>query len=143
VPSRQRLPLWHKDKESVNDGNHDTQPPPPPPPPPFNMPDMAKFWANATQFMTTMMAAMPQQGDRNDMVGCSSANQKVLENSKTLSMNLSDALRYTDSQKVNFTRLKLDGEVNYRWKANNILIDEEIGQGIPISWYRFKREFND
>jgi hypothetical protein len=28
----------------------------------YLMPDMAQFWANGAQFMTTMMAAMPRQG---------------------------------------------------------------------------------
>jgi hypothetical protein len=66
---RQR-PLRHEDEESVNkrDGG---APPRPPHPPPFNIPDMAEFWANATQFMTTMMAAMTLQGDHNDKVDCS------------------------------------------------------------------------
>jgi hypothetical protein len=36
--------------------------------------DMAQFWANATQFMTTMMAAMPRSGKRHETVGCSFAN---------------------------------------------------------------------
>jgi hypothetical protein len=66
MPPRQRLLLQLEDEESVNEGDGDT-----PPPPPFNMPNMAQFWANATQFMTTMMAAMTLQGDHNDKVDCS------------------------------------------------------------------------
>lgn len=72
-----RKTLRQEDKESVNDGDGGTRcpsAPPPLPPPPFNMPDMAQFWANATQFMTTMMAAMPRQGKRNERVDCSSTN---------------------------------------------------------------------
>jgi mRNA deadenylase 3'-5' endonuclease subunit Ccr4 len=52
----------------------DLPPPPPSPPPPPQMPDMAKFRANDMQFMMTMMAAMPRQGEQNEMAGCSSAN---------------------------------------------------------------------
>jgi hypothetical protein len=52
----------------------DLPPPPPPPPPPPQMPDKAQFWANATQFMTTMMAAMPRQGERHETVSCSLTN---------------------------------------------------------------------
>jgi hypothetical protein len=35
---------------------------------------MVQFWANATQFVMTTMAAMPRQGECHDMVDCSSAN---------------------------------------------------------------------
>jgi hypothetical protein len=60
----------------VNEGDGVTPPPspPPPPPPPFNMPDMAQFWTNATQFMTTMKVPMPRQAERNETIGCSLAN---------------------------------------------------------------------
>lgn len=69
MPPRQRLPLRNEEEESMNDRDGGDLPPPPP-----QMPDMAQFWANATYFMTTMMAAMPRKGKRNEIVGCSSAN---------------------------------------------------------------------
>jgi hypothetical protein len=36
--------------------------------------DMAQFWANATQFMTSMMATMLRQGEHHEIVGCSLTN---------------------------------------------------------------------
>ncbi|XP_062176061.1 uncharacterized protein LOC133881117 [Alnus glutinosa] len=39
--------------------------------------------------------------------------------------------------------LRLEGEARYWWKATKMAITEELGQGVPISWERFKREFND
>jgi hypothetical protein len=55
--------------------------------------------------------------------------------------DLADALRCTDSQKVDYAGLKLKGEARFWWKATKISIVEELGQGVPIPWERFKREF--
>jgi hypothetical protein len=57
--------------------------------------------------------------------------------------DLSDALRFTNSQKVDYAGLKLEGEASYWWKAIKARLAEEIGRGVPITWDRFKREFND
>lgn len=74
MPPRQRPHPLHQDEELVNDGDGDVLPPPPPPPPPPNKPNVAQFWAIATQFIATMMANMPRQIDREEMVDCSSTN---------------------------------------------------------------------
>jgi hypothetical protein len=41
-----------------DDENGDANPPRPPPPPPPHMPNPMQFWAQATQFMNTMMTNM-------------------------------------------------------------------------------------
>lgn len=143
----------------MNDGDGIMPPPSPPPPhsPPPQMTDMAQFWANATQFMMTMMAAMPKQGECHERINCSSANffrhnslvfdmsaePLAVDNYITNFQDLADALRCTDSQKVNYARLKLDGESSYWWKSTKVLLAEELGPGVPITWDRFKKEFND
>jgi hypothetical protein len=76
--SSKRRPLFRlKGKESVHDGDGVTpplSPPPPSPPPPPPMPNMAQFWANAAQFMMSLMAAMPRQGEHHETIGHTLAN---------------------------------------------------------------------
>jgi hypothetical protein len=93
-----------------------------------------------------MMTAMPRQGERNETVGYSSTNffehnspvfngnggPLAADNWITDFQNLADALRCTDSQKVDYAGLKLYGEARNWWKATKILIAEELGPGVPI-----------
>jgi len=39
--------------------------------------------------------------------------------------------------------LKFRGEAKYWWKSKKLHLTREYGQGVPIPWERFKREFND
>jgi hypothetical protein len=124
--------------------------PPPPPPPPSPMPNM-------TQFLVALMASMPRPIEQNDTVGCSSAdflkhNSPMFDGSEgpmaadnwiSNFQDLADTLRCTDSQKVDFAGLKLDGEARFWWKARKELIAEELGHRVPIPWERFKTEFNN
>jgi len=154
MPPRQRPPLHNGEEESsVGDqAGGDTpppSPPPPPPPPPPQMPDLAQFWA-------ALIAVVLGHRERN-MVGCSSAtffrhNSPVfdgnegpmaVDNRITSFEDLADALRCTDSQKLDYAGLKLEGEARFWWKATKVSIVEELGQGVPIPWERFKIEFND
>ncbi|GLT62420.1 hypothetical protein SLA2020_350590 [Shorea laevis] len=59
MPPRPENRRGHRARYLRNDdeGNGGADPPPPPPLPP-NMLDPMQFWAQATQFMTTMMANM-------------------------------------------------------------------------------------
>lgn len=145
----------------MGDRDGDDSPPPPPPPPPSpalpQMPDMVLFWANATQFMATMMAAMPRLGEHHDTVSCSSANffrhnspvfngsvgPIAVDNQISNFQELANALDCIDSQKVDYTSLKLDGEAKYWWKSTKVLLAEELGPGVPIMGNQFKKEFND
>jgi hypothetical protein len=150
MPPRLRTPSHNEVEESsVGDRAGGDSPPPPPPPPPPQMPDLAQFWA-------ALIAAAPGQGERN-VVGCSSAtffrhNSPVFDGNEgslaadnwiTSFEDLADAVRCTDSQKVDYAGLKLEGEARFWWKATKMGITEELGQGVPIPWERFKREFND
>jgi hypothetical protein len=74
MPPRQRLLICNEEEEFVGDRDGGDSPPPPPHPPPPQMLDMAQFWANATQFMTSMMATMLRQGEHHEIVGCSLTN---------------------------------------------------------------------
>jgi hypothetical protein len=38
---------------------------------------------------------------------------------------------------------KLDGEASYWWKFNKVVLAEELGLGVSITWDRLMREFND
>jgi hypothetical protein len=150
MPPRLRTPSHNEVEESsVGDRAGGDSPPLPPPPPPPQMPDLAQFWA-------ALIAAAPGQGERN-VVGCSSAtffrhNSPVFDGNEgslaadnwiTSFEDLADAVRCTDSQKVDYAGLKLEGEARFWWKATKMGITEELGQGVPIPWERFKREFND
>ena len=53
------------------DGN---EPPPPPSSPPLGAPEGTQFWAQATEIVTMMMAALPHRRDRGEAIGCSSTN---------------------------------------------------------------------
>jgi hypothetical protein len=129
---------------------------PPPPPLPPQMPVQAQCFATFTQFMTTMMDAMPGQGEHHNTVGCSLANfmhnshmfdesERPLAADNWISTfeDRADALRCTDDQKVDYAGLKLNGEAQDWWKARKTLLTEVLGCGVPISWERFKKEFND
>jgi hypothetical protein len=54
-----------------------------------------------------------------------------------------ESLQCTDAQKVNYASLKLMGEASHWWLARKELIAAELGQGVPITWDRFKKEFDD
>jgi hypothetical protein len=140
---------------SISRASSDSPPPTPPPLPP-QMPDLAQFWATFTQFMTTMMVAMPGRGEHHNTVSCSSTNfghnslmfdgsegPLAADNWISTCEDLADALRCTNDQKVDYAGLKLNGEARYWWNAKKTLLTKELGRGVPISWERFKKEFND
>lgn len=99
------------------------------------MPDMAQFWANATQFVKNMMVAMPRQIECHDTVGCSwdnfmhnslvfdgSVGSIAADNCILNFQDFAEALNCTDSQKVDYVRLKPDGEAKYWWKSTKVLL---------------------
>jgi len=44
---------------------------------------------------------------------------------------------------VDYANLKLRGEAKNWWMSRKTHLTTEYGQGVPIPWERFKREFND
>jgi hypothetical protein len=99
----------------------------------------------------------PQPRDRERVEGCPSSsffrhNFESFDGSKgplaadswIISIqHLMESLQCTDAQKVNYASLKLTGEASHWWLARKGLIAEELGQGVPITWERFKKEFDD
>jgi len=57
--------------------------------------------------------------------------------------DLADSLRCTEEQKVDYAGLKFRGEAKNWWKSKKLHLTREYGQGVPIPWDCFKREFND
>jgi hypothetical protein len=112
---------------------------------------------NVGQLVVALLAALPRQGEPHAIVSCSSAdffkhNSPVFDESErpieaedwiTSFDDLVHALSCNDEQKVKYVGLKLIGEANYWWKSAKALIAEELGPNVPITWERFKREFND
>jgi hypothetical protein len=148
MPPRQRRAPRRNDEEGYENRCGGDAPPPPPLPPP--MPDVG-------QLVAALLAALPRLGEPEAFVGCSLAdffehNSPVFDGSGgpivakdwvTSFDDLADALSCTDEQKAKYAGLKLIGEANYWWKSAKALIAEELGLNVPITWERFKREFND
>jgi hypothetical protein len=99
----------------------------------------------------------PQPRDRERVEGCPSSsffrhNSETFDGSKGplaadswifSIQHLMESLQCTDAQKVNYASLKLTGEASHWWLARKGPIAEELGQGVPITWERFKKEFDD
>jgi hypothetical protein len=93
-----------------------------------------------------MMVAMPRQSKCQDTVGCSSDNfihnslvfdesigPIAADNCISNFQDLAEALNCTDSQKVDYVRLKPNGEAKYWWKSTKVLLAEELGPNVPIT----------
>jgi len=128
-------------------GRH-TPPFPPPPPPPTS---------DLGQFVAALIAAIPRQVENVDAIGCSSiaffkhsppvfnGSEGPLEADEWITSfeDLADTLSCTEDQRVNYAGLSLKGEARHWWKATKTLLIEELGRGVPITWERFKKKFND
>jgi hypothetical protein len=150
-------------EESVNREARGENAPPPPPPPPPVMPGVAELVAQTNQLIATVLARLPPQNEHGEprehreTIGCTSANF-FRHNSPTFDgiagpiaadhwlngiQRLMVALKCTDEQKVNYAGLKLTGEAEYWWMSKQAMLILELGEDVPITWERFKQEFND
>lgn len=107
--------------------------------------------------MAEIMANVPHQRDRGEVIGCLMANffrhnSATFDGSQGLIkvdiwisdlQELLEMLDCTDKQKVKYVGLKLSGEALRWWKAKKQLLAMKLGQDVLITWDRFKREFND
>ncbi|XP_062173566.1 uncharacterized protein LOC133879031 [Alnus glutinosa] len=114
-PRQSKPPRPYRDEESVHGSGGEAPPPPPPPPPPFP-PPLPPPMPDLGQFVAALIAAIP---------------------------DLADKLCCTKDQRVNYAGLSLKGEARHWWKATKTLLIEELGRGVPITWERFKKKFND
>ncbi|KAF5468665.1 hypothetical protein F2P56_012804 [Juglans regia] len=54
-----------------------------------------------------------------------------------------EAFFCTNDQKVNYASYNLTDLANNWWKSTRVLLQNELGEGIPITWERFKDVFLD
>jgi hypothetical protein len=119
-------------------------PPPPPPPPPPPMPTMGQFvYLDKLSESKWLVVHWPLFFRRNSLVLDAREGSMASDDWVTSFEDLTDALRCTDEQKVDYAGLKLIGEARYWWKARKTFLIEELGRGVPIIWERFEKEFND
>jgi hypothetical protein len=156
-PRKCKPPRRYRDEELVhgNGGEAPPHPPPPPPqpfppPPPPPMPDLG-------QFVAALIAAIPRQVENVDAIGCSSiaffkhippvfnGSEGPLEADEWITSfeDLANTLSCKEDQRVNYVGLSLKGEARHWWKDTKTQLTEELGRGVPITWERFKNEFND
>jgi hypothetical protein len=153
----------NRQEESVNREARGENAPPQPPPPPPVMPGVAELVAQTNQLIATVLARLPPQNEHGEprehreTIGCTSANF-FRHNSPTFDgiagpiaadhwlngiQRLMVALKCIDEQKVNYAGLKLIGEAEYWWMSKQAMLITELGEDVPITWERFKQEFND
>jgi len=150
-PRQRRVPRRYLDEEHVRGCGGDAPPPPPPPPPPSQyMSDFRLFW-------DALLAAAPRPAENAPVVGCSSIHFSghkspnfygdegpiAADDWLTSHEDLTQTLHCTDAQMVDYANLKLRGEAKNWWMSRKTHLTTEYGQGVPIPWERFKREFND
>ncbi|XP_062144310.1 uncharacterized protein LOC133851756 isoform X3 [Alnus glutinosa] len=156
-PRQRRVPRRYRDKESACGSGSEappplSPPPPPPPPPPLppQMPDFGLFWE-------ALMAAVPRAAERAPVVSCTPAQFLGLHPPEfhgdegaiaandwlTSYEGLAERAKCTDEQKVEYASLVFRSEAQQWWKSKRLHLVTEYGQGVPIPWRRFKREFNN